>query len=59
MKLLLVLMIFLSVQVTRKMESIFIDEKLRGFGSDEDEPLHPSTSSLELVLASTLEAEAP
>jgi hypothetical protein len=43
----------------KEMESIFADEKLRGFGSDEDEPLHPSTSSLELVLASTLEAEAP
>jgi hypothetical protein len=39
-------------------ESIFVDEELQGFDGDEDEPLHPSTSSLELVLASTLEAEA-
>jgi hypothetical protein len=29
-----------------------------GLDGDEDEPQHPSTSSLELVLASTLEAEA-
>jgi hypothetical protein len=40
-------------------ESIFIDEELQGFDSDKDEPLLPSTSSPELVLASTLEAEAP
>jgi hypothetical protein len=40
-------------------ESIFIDEELQGFNSDEDEPLLPSTSSLELVPASTLEADAP
>jgi hypothetical protein len=40
-------------------ESIFVDEKLHGFDGDEDDPLHPSTSSLELVPASTLEAEAP
>jgi hypothetical protein len=40
-------------------ESIFIDEELLGFDGDEDGPLHPSTSSLELVLASTYEAEAP
>jgi hypothetical protein len=40
-------------------ESIFVDKELRGFNGDEDEPLHPSTSSLELVPASTLEAEAP
>jgi hypothetical protein len=40
-------------------ESIFVDEELHGFDGDEDDPLHPSTSSLELVPASTLEAEAP
>jgi hypothetical protein len=39
--------------------SIFVDEKLQGFDSDENEPLHPSTSSPELVPASTLEADAP
>jgi hypothetical protein len=40
-------------------ESIFVDEELQGFDGDEDEPLHPSTSSPELVPTSTLEAEAP
>jgi hypothetical protein len=40
-------------------ESIFIDEELQGFDGDEDEPLHHSTSSPELVPASTLKAEAP
>jgi hypothetical protein len=40
-------------------ESIFVDEELRGFDGDEDEPLHPPMSSLELVPASTLEAETP
>jgi hypothetical protein len=40
-------------------ESIFVDEELHGFNSDEDDPLRPSTSSPELVSASTLEAEAP
>jgi hypothetical protein len=40
-------------------ESIFVDEELQGFDGDEDEPLRPSTSSLKLVPASTLEAEAP
>jgi hypothetical protein len=40
-------------------ESIFVDEKLQGFNGDEDEPLHPSTTSLELVSVSTLKAEAP
>jgi hypothetical protein len=40
-------------------ESIFIDEALQGFDSDEDEPLLPSTLSPELVPASTLEVEAP
>jgi hypothetical protein len=42
-----------------KEESIFVDEKLQGFDGDEDEPLLPSTSSPELVPASTLEVEAP
>jgi hypothetical protein len=40
-------------------ESIFVDERLQGIDGDEDEPLSPSTSSPELVPASTLEAEAP
>jgi hypothetical protein len=40
-------------------ESIFIDEELQGFDSDEYDSLHPSTSSSEHVPASTLEAEAP
>jgi hypothetical protein len=40
-------------------ESIFVDEELQGFDSDEDEALLPSTSSPELVPTSTLEAEAP
>jgi hypothetical protein len=40
-------------------ESIFVDEGLQGIDSDEDEPLLSSTSSLEPVPASTLEAEAP
>jgi hypothetical protein len=40
-------------------ESIFVDEELQGFDGDEDEPLLPSTSSSELVSASTLEAETP
>jgi hypothetical protein len=40
-------------------ESIFVDEGLQGIDSDENDPLLPSTSSPELVPASTLEAEAP
>jgi hypothetical protein len=40
-------------------ENIFVDEELQSFDRDEDEPLLSSTSSLELVLTSTLEAEAP
>jgi hypothetical protein len=40
-------------------ESIFVDEDLQVFDRDKDEPLLSSTSSSELVLASTLEAEAP
>jgi hypothetical protein len=40
-------------------ESIFVDEGPQGIDGDEDEPLHPSTSSPEHVPASTLEAEAP
>jgi hypothetical protein len=39
-------------------ESIFIDEGQQGVDGDEDEPLLSSTSSLESVPASTLEAEA-
>jgi hypothetical protein len=40
-------------------EIIFVDEGLQGINGDEDDPLLPSTSSLELVPTSTLEAEAP
>jgi hypothetical protein len=40
-------------------ESIFIDEELQGFNGDEDDPLRPSTSSLELVPTSTFETGAP
>jgi hypothetical protein len=40
-------------------KSIFVDEELQGFNGDEDEPLHPATSSPEHITASTLEAEAP
>jgi hypothetical protein len=40
-------------------ESIFVDGELQDFDHDEDEPLLLSTSSPELVPASTLEAEAP
>jgi hypothetical protein len=40
-------------------ESIFVDEELQGFDSDEDERLLPSTSSPELVPVCTLEAESP
>jgi hypothetical protein len=40
-------------------ESIFIDDGLQGIDGDEDEPLFSSTSSPELVPASTLKAEAP
>jgi hypothetical protein len=40
-------------------ESIFVVEELQGFYRDEDEPLLPSLSSLELVPAPTLEVEAP
>jgi hypothetical protein len=40
-------------------KSIFVDEQLQSFDRDEDEPLLLSTSSPELVPASTLEAEAP
>jgi hypothetical protein len=39
-------------------ESIFVYEGLQGVDGDEDEPLFPSTSSLEHVPAFTLEAEA-
>jgi hypothetical protein len=40
-------------------ESIFVDVGLQGVDRDEDEPLLPSISSSEPVLASTLEAEDP
>jgi hypothetical protein len=35
-------------------DNIFVDEELQGFNGDEDELLHPSMSSPELVLAPTL-----
>jgi hypothetical protein len=40
-------------------ESIFIHEELQGFDGDEDKLLLSSTSSPELIPASTLEAETP
>jgi hypothetical protein len=40
-------------------ESMFVAEGLQGIDGDEDEPLLLSTSSLESVLAFTLEAVAP
>jgi hypothetical protein len=40
-------------------ESMFVHEELQGFDCDEDDLLCPSTSSPELVPASSLEAEAP
>jgi hypothetical protein len=40
------------------LEVIFVDEELQGFNGDGDDPLRPSTSSPELIPASTLEAEA-
>jgi hypothetical protein len=40
-------------------ESIFADEGLQGVNGNEDEPLLPSKSSLELVPTCTLEAETP
>jgi hypothetical protein len=40
-------------------ESIFVDEELQGFDSDEDERLLPSILSPELVPVCTLEAESP
>jgi hypothetical protein len=39
-------------------ESIFVDEGLKSVDGDEDKPLLPSTSSPELIHASTLEVEA-
>jgi hypothetical protein len=39
-------------------ETIFVDEGLQDVDGDEHDPLFPSTSSLEHVPASTLEAEA-
>jgi hypothetical protein len=40
-------------------EGTFVDEELQSFDRDENEPLLPSTLSLELVPASALKAEAP
>jgi hypothetical protein len=51
--------VFESASDREMEENIFVDEELQGFDSDEDEPLHPSTSSPEVVPSSTLEAEAP
>jgi hypothetical protein len=51
--------VFECVRDKEMEESIFVDEKLQYFDGDEDKPLHPSTSSPELVPAFTLQAEAP
>jgi hypothetical protein len=40
-------------------DNVFVDEELQGFDDDEDDPLHPSTSSPEHVPTFTLEAETP
>jgi hypothetical protein len=40
-------------------EIVFVDKELQGFNGDEYESLLSSTSSLELIPASTLETEAP
>jgi hypothetical protein len=40
-------------------KSIVVDDGLQGVDGDEDEPLLPSTSSLEFIPTFTLEAEAP
>jgi hypothetical protein len=40
-------------------ECIFVNEELHGFDGDEDDALHPSTSSPEPIPAFTLEAKAP
>jgi hypothetical protein len=39
-------------------ESIFVDEELHDFDSDEDDPLRSSTSSREFIPTSTLETYA-
>jgi hypothetical protein len=51
--------VFECVSDKKMEERIFIDEELQDFDRDENEPLLLSTSSPELVFASTLEAEAP
>jgi hypothetical protein len=51
--------VFECVDDKEMKESIIVNEELQGFDRDEDEPLLPSTSSPELVPASTLEEEAP
>jgi hypothetical protein len=40
-------------------ESIFADEKIRGFDGGENDPLHSSVLSPEPITAFTLEAEPP
>jgi hypothetical protein len=40
-------------------QSIIVDEELHSFDHNEDEPQLPSTSSPDLVPASTVEVEAP
>jgi hypothetical protein len=51
--------VFESAGDKKMEESIFVDEGLQGVDGNEDEPLLPSTSALEHVPTSTLEAEAP
>jgi hypothetical protein len=50
--------VFECVADKKMEESIFVDEELQGFDGDEDESLHPSTSSPEYVPASIFETEA-
>jgi hypothetical protein len=52
--------VFESAGDKEKEESIFVDEELQGFESDEDEHItSASTSSLRHIPASTIEAETP
>jgi hypothetical protein len=43
--------VFECVGDKKMVENIFVDEELHGFDGDEDEPLRPSTSSLEFLLS--------
>jgi hypothetical protein len=59
MRLLLILVIFLSAGDKEMEESIFVDEGLQGVDGDKDDPLLSSSLSPEHVPTSTLEVDAP